>query len=246
MADNDAHDTGSTRMKLRLVKTRHRLSRRATNTTARQSTNLWTLHDGTIVGLPDLDQRHAARVFAIALSVQSWRFLHSPVIISTVSELDLGRIPPLTTQMTSPRVLLDVDRFAAAAEGLTSVWTMDGPRGEILREALNSYWDALHSVHRRARILNLWAAFEKAVNDDGERRTGRNFDRHASEATTWEKTEIHRLRDLTRWLKHPDVIAELPDGVRENIPVDAGRIKRLTDLALADRLEFDLSAAYDE
>ena len=46
MADNDAHDTGSTRMKLRLVKTRHRLSRRATNTTARQSTNLWTLHDG--------------------------------------------------------------------------------------------------------------------------------------------------------------------------------------------------------
>lgn len=246
MADNDAGDRSFIRIRLRLVNAHH-LSRRPANPRAPQSTYIWTLGDGSVIGLPDLDDRDAAKVFAIALSVQSWRFLHSPVILSTVAVPEYKPLGPslgVSTTLISARRVLDERSFVEAADKLKAVWIMGGARGDILREAVNSYWDALHSVQRRSRFLNLWAAFERAVNDDGIQRTGKKFDSHAAGVTGWEAAEITPLRDLSRWLKHADTVRKLPSQVARNMGQDSAKVKQLADRAIAARLGFALSTTY--
>ena len=248
MADNDVGKRSFQTVRLRLANARV-LSRRRANRGAPLSTYLWSLEDAAVIGLRDLDERDAAKIFAIGLSVQSWRFLHSPVILSTVAALDydpgtdVGRV---SIKLTSPTVVLDEQLFLQAAQGLKAAWMIPGSRGDILREAINSYWDALHAVLRRSRILSLWAALEKAVNDDGKSRPGGSFDRHAATATGWEEADIKRLRDLTRWLKHSNVVAKPPPGITDDMDRDASKVKQLADRAIASRLNFPLSTVYEQ
>lgn len=246
MADNDVGEMMSTRARFRLVNKQH-LSRRPANPRAPQSTYTWALDDSSIIGLHVLDDHDAAKVFAIALSMQTWRFLHSPVILNTVADLKYapgGMFGTIRLKHTSPQWVLDERSFVAAAEGLKAVFTVPEARGDILREAVNSYWDALHSVQRRSRLLSLWAAFERAVNDDGRRRDGAKFDCHAAIATGCTENDIEPLRRLTTWLKHADAVTKVPHEITENIGRSSASVKRLADRAIAARLGFALSAFY--
>lgn len=254
MTDNDAGERSFTRARFRLVNT-NSLSRKRANRSAPQSTYVWTLDDPSMIGMPDVSVDEGAKVFAIALSMQTQRFLHSPVILSTVAVPAVERSGPdflvggIRTVLSSPGTgshpnIIDERKFAAAARCLRTVWSVRSSRGDILRESLNSYWDALHTVQRRGRILSLWAAFERAINDDGERRPGKKFDRHAARATGIEAQEIGSLRDLTRFLKHADVVVKPPADVTESIASDSRRIKELADRAIAARLDIELPVTY--
>jgi hypothetical protein len=249
LADNDAGEKAWTVAPIELVN--HRLLHCAlADQPAPQATYDWTLDDATVIGLPDIDHRDAAKVFAVALSVQSWRVLHSPVILSTVSLLHIVRRGLLFTggvgtKLTTRVVTVDEGAFVEAGQALKSVWIMGEERGKVMREALNSYWDALHSVRARSRFLNLWAAFERAVNDDGRRRDAGKFDEHAASATSFGSEEIKPLRDLTRQLKHADALVRADTTLPQNMGPESARLKRLVDHALAARLRFSLSATYD-
>lgn len=249
MTDNDAGERSGTEVPLELVDARVMHCVPA-DQPAPQSTYDWTLDDATVIGVPDIDHRDAAKVFAIALSMQAWRVLHSPVILSTVSLLHTVRRGRLFaggvgTKLTSRVVTVDEGSFVEAAQALKRVWTMEGERGKIMREALNSYWDALHSVRTRSRFLSFWAAFERAVNDDGKRRDSTRFDDHAASATSFNSGEIGRLRGLTRLLKHADALGRADTTLPQHMGPDSAKLKRLVDRSLAARLGFSLSAIYD-
>lgn len=248
MVDNDAGEGAWTVAEIDLVKSRL-LHLAPVAQAAPLSTYVWTLDDATIIGLPDIDHRQAAKVFAVALSVQAWRFFHSPVIVSTVSALRIspkGLFGSVTTKLTSPRVTVEESSFVEAATALKTVWAMSGTRGKIIQEALNSYWDALHSVHRRSRFLSLWAAFERAVNDDGGDRRGTRFDNYAASITSFGCGDIKPLRELNNWLKHANQVREHEAEIAANIGVSSRTLKRLVDQSLASRLGFSLSATYDQ
>lgn len=249
LADNDAGEKAWTVAPIELVNSRL-LHCALADQPAPQSTYNWTLDEPTAIGLPDIEHRDAAKVFAVALSMQAWRVLHSPVILSTVSLLHTVRRGRLFaggvgTKLTSRVVTVGEGSFVETAQGLKRVWTMEGERGKVMREALNSYWDALHSVRARSRFLNLWAVLERAVNDDARRRDGSNFDDHAANATRLSSDEIKRLRDLTRQMKHADALVRADTTLPQNMGPESAKLKRLVDRSLAARLEFSLSATYD-
>ena len=213
MVDNDAGERSRTEVPIELVNSRS-LHLTPAGQVAPQSTYDWTLDDARMIGFPGIGERKAEKVFAIALSVQAWRFLHSPVIVSTVSLLHIVRRGRVRTglvgaSLRSPPNTIDENSFIEAAKGLKTAWTMDESRGKIMREAMNSYWDALHSVHVRSRFLSLWAALERAVNDDGVTRTGHKFDTHAASITSFSPGDIKPLRNLNSWLKHADRVKRL-------------------------------------
>ena len=141
---------------------------------------------------------------------------------------------------------MDEGAFIEAARRLRGLWALSGDPGKILLEAVNSYWDALHSVHIRSRWLSLWSAFERAVNHDGVGRSGKRFDQHASSATGTDCADIARLRELNNQLKHADALSRLASLRVEVKAVDAGTLKRLCDKSLATRIGFNLSGHYEE
>jgi len=249
MVDNDAGERSRTEVPIELVNSRS-LHLTPACQVAPQSTYVWTLDDARMIGFPDIDERKAAKVFAIALSVQAWRFLHSPVILSTVSLLHIirgGRVRTggVGSSLSSRPITIDEDSFIEAAKRLKTAWTMEESRGRIMREAMNTYWDALHSVHVRSRFLSLWAALERAVNDDGVKRTGDKFDTHAARITSFRPGDIKPLRDLNNWLKHADRVQRHEAETAAKKGVRSQMLKKLVDQSIAARLGFVLSPTYD-
>jgi hypothetical protein len=249
MVDNDGGERSGTEVPIELVNSRS-LHLTPAGQAAPQSTYVWTLDDARMIGFPDIEERKAAKVFAIALSVQAWRFLHSPVILSTVSLLHIVRRGRVRTglvgsSLRSAPITIDEDSFIEAASRLKTVWTMGGIRGKIMREAMNSYWDALHSVHVRSRFLSLWAALERAVNDDGVKRAGDRFDGHAASITSFSPGDIKPLRNLNNWLKHPDRVKRDEAETAAKKGVRSQTLKKLVDQSVSARLGFALSPTYD-
>ena len=244
MVDNDVGERAATIFRLKIAN-EHRLHKTALRPTALVSRYRWTLDDAAIIGIPDIDDWAAAKVFVIALTVQSSRSLHSPVIVSTVSLLHVerhGLVGELKTKLTSPPVTIDEEAFVDAAKALSKGWAWKGTRGRIMREAVNSYWDALHSVHRRSRFLELWAAFEKLANIDAKRNLGgASLDAHAARVASAKPADILPLRRLNNWLKHPQ--EKRPAGA-DDIGQEARKLKRLLDQCLSGRLSFSLSNTY--
>lgn len=248
MVDNDP---GYTKARLRLVNAGH-LRRASVERRAPQPTYVWTLDDASIIGYPDIGEREAAKVFSIALSVQSWRFLHSPVILRRVSSLRIKPSPQVsspTIGMTSPLVRVDERSFIQAARELKKVLAMRGTRGKIMRAALNAYWDALFSARTRSRFLSLWAAFELALNADrpsGKELSGGDLDMAAARITTLGPQDIQALRKLNNRLKHARSLRTYGAESAPFVGRESGTLKRLVDQSFAARLGFSLSPTYDQ
>jgi hypothetical protein len=245
MADNDAGAGGFTRIRLRLVNA-HRLSRRRANPKAPQSTYVWALDDRTIVGLPDLDSHQAAKVFAIALSVQSRRVLHSPVILNTVTVPEYSRRGPslrASPMLISPRYTVDERFFVEAATALKAVWGMSGDWGRLMRAAINAYWDALHAVQTRSRFLSLYAALELLVNALPKEEKGGRFDKKAAGLAGASPAEIQPLRDLNNRLKHAKALRTF-GGETMSVGGESRDLKGLVDQCIATRCSFSLPTTH--
>lgn len=251
MADNNANSKSFQRLRMRLINT-ELLRRRSANPKAPLSTNVWELDDGAIVGVDDLDEADVTKVFAVGLSVQTWRFLHSPVILNTVSLLDRdnrlgGVFARMTLKHISPQVVIDERFFLQAVLKLKTAYGSNSSRAKVLRAALNAYWDALHAVHTRSRFLSLSAALELAVNADrpkGKELGGRELIRFVAEGVDgFDRPEVHRLRKLNNTLKHARALHTYRGDV-VNVGREAGQMKRLTDHLLAKRFSFELPPTY--
>ncbi len=212
------------------------------------TTCLWTLDDPSVIGIPDLDETEATKVFALALSVQSSRFLHSPVIIDTVSALGIdkkGMFGILSTKLVSPEVELDEDKFVEAAAALRKMWSRGGRSREVLLAAINSYWDGHLSVHVRSRYLNLWAALERLANAYSKKSVnGGDLDRRIGWLAGRVPHRIEPLRRLNNHLKHADSVRQLPASTIANIGRDSRLLKQLVDRSLARRCHFKMSRTY--
>ena len=253
MADNNANSRSFQRLRMRLINT-DLLRRRSANPKAPLSTNVWELADGAVVGLNDLDDADVSKVFAIGLSVQTWRFLHSPVILNTVSLLDRDQPPGgvfgrVSLKHISPQVVIDERFFMQAVLKLKTAYGSNSSRAKVLRAALNAYWDALHAVHTRSRFLSLSAALELAVNADspkGKELDGRDLVRFVAESVEgFDRSEIRRLRGLNNTLKHARALRTYRGDV-VNVGWEAGQMKRLTDHLLAKSFSFELPPTYEK
>lgn len=213
-----------------------------------QPTYKWTLDDASLIAYPTIGQQHAAAVFAISLSMQSWRLLYSPVLLLRVDywAVDPGPdVPSPTIGMGTPLIVVDERSFLKAAAALSPVPTMTNTEGIIIRAAMNAYWDALYSVRTRSRFLSLYAAFELTVNASGRDEKGKRFDAKAAALIRAAADQIEPLRQLNRQLKHATAVLQF-DEATPSFGRESGRLKRLTDRALAARLHFQLPSTYDE
>jgi len=243
MADNNVGDRAATEVNLELANaSRFTVSR--LSGWFPQATYSWTLSDPALIGLPTLDTSDAAKLMAVGLSTQHYRVLHSPVLLHNVSELQLHKPGPsgvVSFVVGPPRIKLDEAYVVQAIEALRQTWLGTDDRAFILREAIDNYWDALHSVQRRSRYLNLWAALEKVVNSDSVGRDGKIFDQEVATLTHIAVTTIESLRQLNNQVKHVPKPARLATGVRLDVTgVQSRDAKQLLDLSLAARVGFSL------
>jgi hypothetical protein len=206
------------------------------------------LDDASLIGYPAIDADHPAIVFAISLSMQSWRLLYSPVLLLSMDSWGVAPspdIPSPTIGLGTPPIVVDERAFLLAAAALKTTPTITGNQGRILRAAANAYWDALHSVRTRSRFLSLYAAFELAVNASGADEKGKRFDAKAAALIGATADQIEPLRQLNRQLKHTTAVLQF-DEATPSLGRESGRLKRLTDRALAARLHHQLPSTYDD
>jgi len=212
-----------------------------------QPTYKWTLDDASLIGYPAIDERDAAIVFAISISVQSWRLLHSPVLLLGRDSWGVTPGPEVRSPrvgMTTPPIVVDERSFLKAAAAFSAVPTMTSTEGKIIRAAVNAYWDAMHSVWTRSRFLSLYAAFELTVNAVGTVTSGLKLDAKAAALIDAPPADIKPLRDLNNRFKHARAVRLF--GEATSFRGESGHLKRLTDRALAVRLHYQLPSTYDD
>jgi hypothetical protein len=146
--------------------------------------------------------------------------------------------------LKSVPIVIHEEGFLVAARGLQAAFALSAPTGTILQEAINSYWDALLSVHTRSRFISLWSCLERAVNHDGAGRIGQEFDRQANAATGKSEVMVKRLRQLNNGLKHAKAIVSLAPDFAKQASSGSREVKELADRALADRLGIALPDGY--
>ena len=214
---------------------------------ALRPTHRWTLNDPAVIGYPQIGEHNALVVFAIALSMQNQLFLHSPAILREISVLSASPSPLVPTPgigMSGYVVKIDEELFVAMAIRLKNSWALPGKRGVALRAALAAYWDALHSIRVRSRYLNVYAAFELAVNHLQEKTSDR-FDRKAGNLTRRSPAVIKNLRELNNSLKHSKAAATYGQRTAY-IGLQSRNLKGLLDRSLAKRLGFRLPVTYGQ
>ncbi len=182
MADNDP---GSARSGFEVLNQRHlRLTRLEEGPYPAQT---WNLDDASLIGHGSIADGDLEMIFCIALSLQAWLFLHSPILVSRVSRARIEPSPQvgnITLGMSGYVVRIDEQSLYAAASGLCRGLRMTGDKGKMMRAAINAYWDAVQSVRLRPRFLNLWAALELSINATGERLRDPNWTRRFPELRT--------------------------------------------------------------
>ncbi len=246
MVDNDP---GWAKTEFRLVNQRH-LSFSALREDTPFPVHVWTTDDASLVGYGSIDDRDVLKVFSIALSLQAWLFVHSNVIVSRQTSLQVEPAPVVggvAIGMSGYAITVDEDSFNAAATGLSNALGLAGDWGMLMRTSINAYWDAVRSVQTRPRFLNFWAALEVAVNAEGNPKTGLDLDKKVSGATGVSAGAVEPLRELNNRLKHGR--ASFSHAVEEPalfLGSESSTLKRMCDHALASRLGFALSPTYEQ
>ena len=199
------------------------------------STYRWEFDAQAVPGLLDLDIENSAKVLAVGLSMQHARILHSPVLLYTISAIELHRSG--IHGDLSNRIILrpfDLEEHKILENWSRIAQFMKAPTNLHVLEALDNYWDALHSVMRRSRYLNLWASLEKASNHDGRSRNGSEFDKRVVAITKVDESKVCALRTLNNDLKHIARPAREATGNAVLVTgPDSAAVKALLDLTLS-------------